>query len=87
MLAVPKIVSAASRTPALVISVGRGPGGVDLDQLRPIFPLKTLTVLALHESSLRLTVQSVASRYGIRVQEDSEPERNLLQRSDHFSFM
>lgn len=60
---------------------------LNLDQLRPIFPLKILTVLALHESSLGPTVQSVASRYGIRVQEDPEPERNLLRRSDHFSFM
>ena len=60
---------------------------LNLDQLRPIFPLKTLTVLALHESSLGLAVQSVGSRFGIRVQEDPEPERNLLRRSDHFSFM
>jgi hypothetical protein len=60
---------------------------LNLDQLRPIFRLKTLTVHGLHDSSLGLTVQSVASRFGIRVQEDPEPERNLLRRSDHFSFM
>lgn len=60
---------------------------LNLDQLRPIFPLKVLTVLALHESSLGRTVQQVAQPLEIRIQEDPEPERNLLRRSDHYSFM
>ena len=60
---------------------------VNLDQLRPIFPLKTLTTLAVDESSLGDTVRQVAGTMGIRIQPDPEPERNLLRRSDHWSFM
>ena len=60
---------------------------INLDQLRPIFPLRTLTTLALDESTLGETVKSVAGTMGIRIQPDPEPERNLLRRSDHYSFM
>ncbi len=60
---------------------------LNLDQVRAIFPLKLLTTLALKESSLGNVVQQVAQPLGIRIQEDPEPERNLLRRSDHFSFM
>jgi Zn-dependent M28 family amino/carboxypeptidase len=60
---------------------------LNLDQLRPIFPLKTLTVLALNESTLGDSVKKVAEPMGIKIQSDPEPERNLLRRSDHFSFM
>ncbi|MBS1857652.1 MAG: M20/M25/M40 family metallo-hydrolase [Acidobacteria bacterium] len=60
---------------------------VNLDQLRPIFPLKILTTLALDDSTLGDTVRRVATAMDIRVQPDPEPERNLLRRSDHWSFM
>ncbi len=60
---------------------------VNLDQLRPIFPLKTLTTLALDESTLGETARQVAGEMGIRIQPDPEPERNLLRRSDHWSMM
>jgi Zn-dependent M28 family amino/carboxypeptidase len=60
---------------------------LNLDQLRPIFPLKALTTLALNESTLGDTVRRVAQPMGIKIQADPEPERNLLRRSDHFSFM
>ncbi len=60
---------------------------LNLDQLRPIFPLKILTTLALDQSTLGQTVQEVAPQFDIRIQADPEPERNLLRRSDHFSFM
>ena len=60
---------------------------VNLDILRPIFPLKTLTTLALGESSLDEAVRSVAAPMGIRIQEDPEPQRGLLRRSDHFNFL
>ncbi|SPE32383.1 Peptidase M28 [Candidatus Sulfopaludibacter sp. SbA6] len=60
---------------------------INLDQLRPIFPLKTLTTLALDESTLGDTVKQVAEPMGIRIQADLEPERRLLTRSDHYSFM
>ena len=60
---------------------------INLDQLRPIFPLKTLTTLALDDSTLGDTVRKVAEPMGIRIQPDPEPERNLLRRSDHWNFM
>jgi Zn-dependent M28 family amino/carboxypeptidase len=60
---------------------------INLDQLRPIFPLKTLTMLAIDESTLGDTVRQVAGPMGIRIQPDPEPERGLLRRSDHYSFM
>jgi hypothetical protein len=60
---------------------------VNLDQLRPIFPLKTLTTLALDESTLGDTVRQVAGGMGINIRSDLEPGRNLLRRSDHWNFM
>ncbi len=60
---------------------------INLDQLRPIFPLKILTALAINDSSLGETATQVAAQMGIRLQPDPEPERNLLRRSDHWNFM
>ncbi|HEY8683297.1 MAG TPA: M28 family peptidase, partial [Rhodanobacter sp.] len=60
---------------------------INLDQLRPIFPLTRLTVHALDDSTLGDTVRAVATRDGIIVQHDPEPERNLLRRADHWSFV
>lgn len=60
---------------------------LNLDQLRPIFPLHTLTMLALDESTLGATAKSVAASMDIKIQPDPEPGRNLLRRSDHYSFM
>jgi Zn-dependent M28 family amino/carboxypeptidase len=60
---------------------------INLDQLRPLFPLKTLTTLALSQSTLGDTVKQVAGTMDIRIQEDPEPQRNLLRRSDHWNFM
>jgi Peptidase family M28 len=60
---------------------------VNLDQLRPIFPLKILTTLAVDDSTLGDTVREVAGAMDIRIQPDPEPERNLLRRSDHWNFM
>lgn len=60
---------------------------INLDQLRPLFPLKILTMLALDDSTLGDTARAVAQPMGIRIQPDPEPDRNLLRRSDHFNFM
>lgn len=60
---------------------------INLDQLRPIFPLKILTALAINDSSLGETAKEVAAPMGIRLQPDPEPQRNLLRRSDHWNFM
>jgi Peptidase family M28 len=60
---------------------------INLDQLRPIFPLELLTVHALNDTSLGDDARAVANDLGIAVQSDPEPERNLLQRSDQWPFI
>ena len=60
---------------------------INLDQLRPLFPLELLTVHALDDTSLGDDVRAVATSLGIAVQNDPEPERGLLQRSDQWPFL
>lgn len=60
---------------------------INLDQLRPIFPLDLLTVHALDDTSLGDDVRAVAAPLGIAVQRDPEPERDLLRRADHWPFL
>ena len=60
---------------------------INLDQVRPLYPLKLLTVHGLKESALGDLVRQMAEARGITVQEDPEPERDLLRRSDNWPFM
>ncbi len=60
---------------------------LNLDQLRPLYPFTILTTLALDESTLGQTVRDIAEPMGIEVRPDREPDRNLLQRTDHWPFM
>jgi Zn-dependent M28 family amino/carboxypeptidase len=60
---------------------------INLDQLRPLFPLTILTELAEADSSLGHSARLLASAMNIRIQADPEPERGLLQRADHWPFM
>lgn len=60
---------------------------INLDQIRPLYPLRLMTVHGLHESNLGDVVRRVAGAQGIAVQEDLEPERNLLRRSDNWPLM
>jgi len=60
---------------------------INLDQLRPLFPLKLMSVMALDESSLGATVREIATAQGIKVQGDPEPERRLLMRADSWEFI
>ena len=62
-------------------------GNINLDQLRPIFPLRLLTVHGLDDSSLGADARAVATARGIAVQTDPEPERGLIRRADHWNFM
>lgn len=60
---------------------------INLDQLRPIFPLELLTVHGLDDSSLGEDARTVANSMGVAVQHDPEPERNLLRRADQWPFL
>jgi hypothetical protein len=60
---------------------------INLDQLRPIFPLELLTVHALEDTSLGDDARTVAAGMGISVQRDPEAERNLLRRADQWPFL
>lgn len=60
---------------------------LNLDQLRPIFPLRILTMEGITDSSLGDDARSVAQRFAIELRPDLEPERNLFRRSDNFNFV
>ena len=60
---------------------------VNLDQLRPIFPLHTLTMHGIDDTTLGDLARQVAGPMNIRLQADPEPLRNLLRRTDHWPFM
>lgn len=60
---------------------------VNLDQLRPLFPLHILTAEALSESTLGDTARSVATPLHIELRADREPERGLLHRADQLPFL
>jgi len=59
---------------------------VNLDILRPIFPLNILTCLGVNDSSLGATVRELGRNLGIEIRPDMEPERNLFRRSDQYNF-
>jgi hypothetical protein len=60
---------------------------VNLDQLRPLFPLKILTAEALGDTTLGATARAVAAPMHIEIRPDAEPERNLLHRADQLPFL
>jgi hypothetical protein len=60
---------------------------INLDQLRPLFPLKILTMHAVNDTTLGGTAKRIAARMGIEIREDREPERNLNSRADHWPFL
>jgi hypothetical protein len=60
---------------------------LNLDQLRPIFPLNILTMEGLTDSTLGDTVRTVAAQYKIEIRPDLEPERNLFRRADNYNFV
>jgi hypothetical protein len=60
---------------------------INLDQLRPLFPLHILTALAIDDSTLGQTARTVGASMGIELRADREPERGLLRRADHYPFL
>lgn len=62
-------------------------GVINLDQLRPLFPLKALTLHGLGQNTLADTALAVAKGLKIEIRPDREPERNLIGRVDSWPFM
>lgn len=60
---------------------------LNLDQLRPIFPLKILTMEGISDSSIGDTAKTVAKQFGIELRPDRETERRLYSRADNYSFV
>lgn len=60
---------------------------INLDQLRPLFPLKILTMHAVDDTTLGATAKSIAAPMHIEIRSDLEPDRNLLRRADHWPFL
>jgi hypothetical protein len=60
---------------------------VNLDQLRPLFPLRILTAEALADTTLGDMARAAAAPTHIEIRADAEPERNLLHRADQYPFL
>lgn len=60
---------------------------INLDQLRPLFPLNILTSPGLGITTLGNTATEVGKGMGIELRDDREPERGLLRRADNFPFL
>ena len=60
---------------------------VNVDMFLPIVPLKILTVLGLGESDLGDRTREIAQAFGVKVQPDPEPLRNVFIRSDQYNFI
>jgi hypothetical protein len=60
---------------------------INTDMFLPLFPMKTLMVLGLDESDLGGDVKAAATKAGVAVQADPEPQRNRFVRSDQYSFI
>jgi len=60
---------------------------INMDMYLPLFPLKSLAVMGLEESTLGADIRAVAAKAGVEVRPDPEPERNLFIRSDQYNFI
>jgi hypothetical protein len=60
---------------------------VNLDQLRPLFPLNILTAEALTDTTLGDIAHTVAAPMHIELRTDAEAERGLLRRADQYPFL
>ncbi len=60
---------------------------INIDMFLPIVPLKVLKVPGLAESDLGDRARESAQLFGVRVQPDPEPLRNVFIRSDQYNFI
>jgi Zn-dependent M28 family amino/carboxypeptidase len=71
----------------LTVPKARLVADINLDQLRPLFPLKILTAEAIDDTTLGDTAREVGATMGIELRPDREPERGLLHRADQYPFL
>jgi Zn-dependent M28 family amino/carboxypeptidase len=60
---------------------------VNLDMFLPLFPLRTLEVMGLDESTLGDDIRAAAAESGVAIVADRQPQRNIFIRSDQYSFI
>ena len=60
---------------------------INTDMFLPLYPMKSLTIYGLDESTLGDLTAAVAKGSGVTPQADPEPKRNLFIRSDQYSFI
>ena len=60
---------------------------LNTDMFLPIIPMKMVTVYGLNESDVGDAAREAAEKWGIAVQADPEPLRNIFIRSDQYSFI
>ncbi len=60
---------------------------INMDMYLPLFPLKSLAVMGLEESTLGSDIRAVAAKAGVEVRPDPEPQRNLFIRSDQYNYI
>jgi len=60
---------------------------INMDMYLPLFPLKSLQVMGLEESTLGADIRAVAAKAGVEVRPDPELQRNLFIRSDQYNFI
>ncbi|HEY3927739.1 MAG TPA: M28 family metallopeptidase [Candidatus Koribacter sp.] len=60
---------------------------INTDMFLPIIPMKVITAYGLKESDLGDDLEAAAKQWGIPVQPDPQPLRNIFIRSDQYSFV
>ena len=60
---------------------------INTDMFLPIIPLKILRVYGLEESDLGARLSPIAAQFGLKLQPDPKPLRNVFIRSDQYNFI
>lgn len=60
---------------------------LNMDMFLPLFPMRSLEVQGVTESSLGPLLRDLAQRRGVEVHPDHEPDRVLFIRSDQYNFV
>jgi Zn-dependent M28 family amino/carboxypeptidase len=60
---------------------------INSDMFLPLIPLREVTVYGIDESTLGDDFREVAKEFGIKIEPDAQPERNVFIRSDQYNFI